>query len=385
MLDKDAARGIKKFVAGRQAFIEVTEGPPPKSSLELDPTTVAFPIGSIGNQQNIQFGAQFLQTLGIPTDGTFASKATEQGRSFYHAVATVYCGLSDQEFLTASLGQCLRVSRYRALLALFTSGAHVPFLRIKWNEPKRAEAEFLAPTYRGLYGRAADDPISETFIRTAAVGRFDDDRLHYFIEILEQIHSIDDEAFKIARYFSLLEALTAPLRAQFEKQSGKSNVTRTAIRFALGYFIDFDVPRFTIEPNRDFEFDHIELAGSVRHKIFHGGGKLSAPDIPKALSSAITLLEIRPDVISHRLRRDCEILLAQWSQQQGIAWLAADGQQFTMPAQNPNYDGKTLSKCLITSSSQPKSAIGSIYVQVTGIDIDLVRLSLDGYNPPPGS
>jgi hypothetical protein len=261
----------------------------------------------------------------------------------------------------------------------------VPFLRIKWNEPKRGEAEFLAPAYRGLPSRATDDPISEAFIRTAAVERFDDDRLHFFIEILEQIHSIDDQAFKIARYFSLLEALTAPLAAQFEKQSGKSNVTRTAIRFALGYFIDFDVPRFSIEKYRDFEFDHIELAGRVRHKIFHGGGKLSARDVTKALASAIILLEIRPDMISHRLRRDCEILLAQWSQQQGMAWLAANGQQFTMPTHNPNYDGKTLSKCLITSSAQPKSAIGSIYVKVTGMDIDLVRLSLDGYNPPPGS
>ena len=158
MLDKDAARGIKKFVAGRRAFIEVTAGPPPKSSLEFDQTTFAFAIGSVGNQQNILFGTQFLQTLGIPTDGTFASKATEQGRNFYHAVATVYCGLSDQEFLAASSGQCLRASRYRALLALFTSGAHVPFLRIKWNEPKRGEAEFAPWTIQSQKRLFAQQP-----------------------------------------------------------------------------------------------------------------------------------------------------------------------------------------------------------------------------------
>ena len=31
----------------------------------------------------------------VPTDDTFASKATEEGPNFYEAVATVYCGLAD--------------------------------------------------------------------------------------------------------------------------------------------------------------------------------------------------------------------------------------------------------------------------------------------------
>ena len=59
-------------------------------------------------------------------------------------------------------------------------------------------------------------------------------------------------------------------------------------------------------------------------------------------------------------------------------WLAQNGTNFDLPERDPNYDGRELAKPLISGSSEPRSAIGSVYVKATGADIGIVRLHLQG-------
>ena len=372
---KEVSRGIKKFVGERRAFLEVSVGPPLARMMLFDEDTAAYPMGALGNKENIEFGIRLLHSLGVPTDPGFLEAVQQEGAPFNDLTVVVYTGLENEEFEKAAQGQSQRIDRCRALLGLYTGGEHVPILRIKWTEPQLAEAEFLGPRYRGVRDRADDDPISPEFIRTCATDHHEDDQLHYFISMIEQIYGLEDAVFSIARYYSLMEVMAGAIKSHFERPGGPP-MTRTAIRFMIGYFLEFDVPRFTINPDHDYEFDHIELAGRVRDKLFHGGRELVRNDVPNALRPGVDLLSLRPDMISHWLRRDCEREIVRWSRRESRGWLAQNGTEFDLPARDPNYDGRELVKPLISGSPEPRSAIGSVYAKVVGTDLAIVRLNL---------
>jgi hypothetical protein len=247
---------------------------------------------------------------------------------------------------------------------------------MKWNKPGIADVEFLAPPYRrGLNCRREDDPVSSDFLKFCASDRDDDDQLHYYISLLQQASELADENFRIARMYSLLETMASGISPQFEREA-KKPMTRAAIRFMTGYFIDFDIPRFTLGKSDDYEFDHIELAGQIRHKIFHGGGQLKTSDVSAKLKPGVELLHRRPDLIAHVLRRDCESQLTGWARRTSRAWQAQNGIRFELPSRDPNYDGKTLEKCLISSPDPLGSPIGSVNIVVSGADIASVRLEI---------
>jgi hypothetical protein len=373
---KEVSRAIKKFVGKRRAYLEVSVGPPLARPMLLDEDTAAYPIGSLGNEANINFGILLLKSLGIPTDANFLEKSKQEGEQHNHLTAVVYAGLDNDEFEKALRGLSQRVDRCRALIGLYTVGEHLPILRFNWIEPNSGEVEFLPPRYRGIRERYDDDPISVEFIKTCATDHYEDDQLHYFISMIEQVYSLQDEVFRIARYFSLMEAMAGGITSQFVHHSGNNAMTRTAIRFMVGYFHEFDVPRFTITPNRDFEFDHIELAGQVRDKLFHGGRELVRDELPVVLRPGFDLLNLKPDMISHRLRRDCEFEIARWSRRESRGWLALNGTDFDLPVRDPNYDGRELVKPLVSASPAPRSDIISANVSVRGTNIGIVKFRL---------
>lgn len=367
---------IKDFAGGRPAFIEIVVGPRVESSLEMDESTRTFPLGPTGNALNVDFGCHFLRHLDIPFDDNFFKTALIQGSPFNDAMAVVYTALSNEELELAGRGLLPKAQRYRALLSLYAGGPFSPILRMRWVEPALAHVEFLAPPYRrGLSSRHEDDPISAEFLRYCACDRADDEQLHYYISLLQQASELPDETFRIARMYSLLESLASGISSQFEQQA-KKPMTRAAIRFMTGYFIEFDIPRFTLGSSDDYEFDHIELAGQVRHKIFHGGGRLKVGDVQAKLRRGVELLHKRPDLISHALRRDCEAQLTGWAHRSSRAWQAQNGTAFTLPSRDPNYDGTALAKSLISSPEPLGSQIGSVNVQVMGADIAAIRLEI---------
>ncbi|MEO9592858.1 hypothetical protein, partial [Rhodopirellula bahusiensis] len=309
---KETARAIKHLVENRKAFVEIVAGPRLTSRLDFDECTFAFPLGPLGNHDIIDFGTRLVNALGVSTDAEFVAEAHRQGQPFHDLTAIVYVGLAESELALARAGSGPRINRIRALLSFYTAARQYPLIRFDWLEPRSGTVEFLGPKYRGLGGRRGLDPISPNFIVRCATDKLNDDRLHYFIEMLEQAYSLDDENFRIARYFSVLESMAGPLSAQFEQQ-GCAHMSRTAIRFMLGYFSEFDIPRFTIQSDKDYEFDHIELAGRIRDKIFHGGGKLTADDVSQALRPGLGVLALRADLISHQIRKDCELEISRWA------------------------------------------------------------------------
>jgi hypothetical protein len=374
-MNLDAAQMLFQFVNGRRAFVELAVGPLIREQINLDDHTCVFPIAPIGNNENIRFGAELLSALKIPADQGFYNEANRQGATFSATAAFVYLELSDEDFELASLAALPKVMRHRALLALYAGGPFTPVMRIQWVSPGLAHVEFLPPRFRrGLSARYPDDPISPDFVRACAT-RSDDDQLHYFLILLEQASELGDDLFRIARLYSVLETMASSITSQFERQAGRP-MKRTAIRFMTGYFSEFDISRFTVGDAHEFEFDHIELAGQVRDKIFHGGGLLRREDVPVKLRHGLDLLHLRPDLLCHALRRDCEREIVGWAQKESRAWQAQCGKEFAIPERNPNYDGRTLAKQLISSPAPPGSSIGSVTIKVNGEAIGIVKLHI---------
>jgi len=372
---KTNCRAIKRFSIGN-SLVELLVGPQLTNPIFFSDNVAAFPVGELGNTHHIAFGGRFLKALTINTDQTFFQLAIEQGQKFNSVAAIVYRNLTSAELQSAADGRLPIQERAKALLSFYLAAPTLAIARLQWPSEGLTAVEFLGPRYRGV-PRTDADPISPELIGLCANDREDDDKLHYWIATLEQAHAIDEEYFRIARLFSLLEAIAAPIISDLTRQYPDTPITRTAIRLMLGYFVEFDVPRFTIQPSAIFEFDHIELAGRIRQKIFHGGGHLTRAEVPASLHSGIDLLERRPDMISHVLRRDAELEIARWASRDGIPWKVAAGEKVVLPARDPSYSGKELAKLLVTSFAQPRSAIVSVFVRVVGGDIGAVRLGLN--------
>ena len=156
---------ISHFVAGRQVFIEVVVGPKLNQPIHFDSSACAFPIFPIGNALNINFGCEFLKSLGIPIDNGFIQTKIAEGIPFNDATALVYVCLSTEEIQKASLGNLQKVNLHKALLALYCAGSFTEIMRIQWTKPKLAHVQLNSPKYRrGLANRANDDSITPGFI-----------------------------------------------------------------------------------------------------------------------------------------------------------------------------------------------------------------------------
>lgn len=373
---KETTRALHAWAARRPALVEICSGSCLNRTVQLAEDVICYPLGALGNKHTIEYGIRLLHGLNVPTDNDFLSHALKEGDRF-NALNLIAIAGNDFDHLLSLLP---KMNRARTLLSFYLATELLPIIRIQWSGDHRPSlAEFLAPrSAPGVPNRDNLDPINEDFLRLCIADRGDDDRLDYFVGLLEQCQGLFDERLKIARLFSLLESLASPIKSQFSREAKNDSQSRTSIRYMLGYFLDKDVPRFTLQdPDEDFEFDHIELAGRLRDKIFHGGGALTVNSVPDSLKPGVRLLEQQPRIISHWLRRDCELEIVNWARREGRAWSAAEGVQHQIPPRQPNFDGRELIKPLITAGRSAHSAIFSIYTQVRGAEIGMVRLRLE--------
>jgi hypothetical protein len=373
---KDATRTLQAWARGRPALVEICSGACLKSPMHFGENAIATPLGALGNDHTIGYGVQFLHGLGVRTDAAFHKQARLEGNNFNGLNLIAIVGDDANKLLQLQPA----INRVKTLLSFYLATELVPMIRIQWSGTRNpSAAEFLAPrSARGGPSRDGHDPVNEDFLNLCMSDRRDDDRLHYFVGLLEQCLGLFDERLKIARLYSLLESLASPIKSQFSRQAGNDAQSRTSIRYMLGYFLDKDIPRFTLQdPDEDFEFDHIELAGRLRDKIFHGGGALSIDSVPDILKPGVRLLELQPRLLVHWLRRDCEQAIVDWGKHQGRAWSATEGEHHQIPPRRADYNGRELIKPLIAAGRAAHSSIFSIYTQVRGADIGVVRLRLE--------
>lgn len=125
--------------------------------------------------------------------------------------------------------------------------------------------------------------------------------LSLYREALREEHA----EFRVARFFSCLEALAYRLKARHQGRS------RDAVRDLLGIAAGV-TSRMQGQDGTPIEFDRIELGGRIRDKLFHGV-PFDGSSLTHASRSAYAWLRTQPDLFRDMLQSDCELEFARWA------------------------------------------------------------------------
>lgn len=351
----------------KPAYIEIVSGPSIKGELRLSEHIWAFSIGPIGNAHVVHIGTFFMKMILMKVDQNFIQEALFQGNGFHELTVIVDTSYSIDEIKNIKSRENNRSEKIRSLLGLYAGGYMKLLVSIKKLEGV-SSAEFLSPPEKnGVMPRGEDDIISLNLLNRCLNSHNDDEQLHYWISLLVQTQQLTDDKLKISRLFSLLELMSNRITQSFIDYSNykkqKLSITRTAIRTLLGYYIDINTPKFIIQDYGEFEFDHIEVAGKLRDKIFHGSGNFRESDLDVNNRAGYKVYKSKPDMISHVLRRDCELAIFNWINKQGFGWQAEQGVCTIFPKKLTQSDLVLLPRLHVVSKLEATSSIGSVFVQ----------------------
>ena len=130
-----------------------------------------------------------------------------------------------------------------------------------------------------------------------------DDRFRFFLSLLHDANHERNLAFRIARYFTVLEAMAARLK-------GNGVGSRDAIRSLLG--IEKGKTGECVILERKYRYDVILAAGKLRDHLYHGSSLDSSQAKPHERDS-FELLDKHPEVIARDLQSRVELEIQKWS------------------------------------------------------------------------
>ena len=308
-----------------------------------------------------------MRSLGTPVNAAFSERSEAETASFFRIIMAVVRRIRSKEPLEIEQEASQEVALAKDLCAFYAGGAYRTIARAAWPSRELAHVSFLQEEFRGTT-RRPEDPINADLLRLCHQHKHDD-LIRYFITSYASAISILDDYVRISRLFSILEGIAAPINSILSRRVNDST-SREAIRIMIGYYRSLDNPRVTItDPEEHFDFDVIELAGQIRQKIFHGGGRLTPANAPLRLKGAAGLLALRPDIISHILKRDCEAAIAQWVKRTGPAIEASNDPNFQIPP--PTYNIPTRPRLLVGASREPKSGVATAFAKTDDPTVEL--------------
>ena len=194
---KETMRAVKARLGARTAFVELTVGAELKAPLEITDTIFAFPYIPVGNAGPCFSMHEFIKHVGKDPSVESLDAMIEHGRPFDPVTATVYLDVPEDQAYAALYGHLPTTAAVRSLISLFTTGAVTPVGRVYFG-PKQTIAKQVDQSHRGAV-RMPGDPIDPAFIRACAVDHEEDERLHFFLSLLNQAHSTMDPPLRIAR------------------------------------------------------------------------------------------------------------------------------------------------------------------------------------------
>ncbi len=366
---------LKDFLNGKSAIVEIVIGTQLSEYIKISEDIHIFPLTPIGNRDIIDYGAYLLKTMGIDTDASFMQEALRQGRPFHETNMIIYFVEEKDLAKHSEHPDALRV---RSLLGFYTNSFVEPIIKIYKSKSQPHLTHFLAPLRdRGIPKRFGSDPVTEAMLQKTFINSVENLELHQWMDLLAQTQQIHDIKLKISRLYSILEAMSARILSSFRKQNQdtKKYGSRSAIRTLLGYFTERNIPSFIFQVGEQLDyasFDHIELAGRLRDKIFHGGNStLTEKDITKQLTVGLDVLEECPRMIAHVLRRDCEMAIINWINKTGAGWKAAQGEIIPLPIQTTDEHILSLPRLYINYNIQKGgifSTFASSNVKTIGYD-----------------
>lgn len=112
----------------------------------------------------------------------------------------------------------------------------------------------------------------------------------------------DSPEFRVARFFSCLEALAYRLK--------KGRGSRAAVRYLLG--LEGGALTTIGDGERQYRYDRVEIGGRIRDKLFHGV-PFTAEELTDEARAAYEVLKQNEDQLRDMLQTDCELEIARWA------------------------------------------------------------------------
>lgn len=131
----------------------------------------------------------------------------------------------------------------------------------------------------------------------------EDEHFLFALSLYKDALNENNQVFKMARFFSVLESLAYKLKSQ-------ECPSRKAVKKLLG-LEDGALVCINIA-GKEYKFDRIEIAGRLRDKLFHGV-PFKERDLNQASRHVFELLEEQPEILASSLRDDCELEFARWA------------------------------------------------------------------------
>lgn len=124
-----------------------------------------------------------------------------------------------------------------------------------------------------------------------------------------------NKQFKIARLFSVLEALAYALKSG---DIGSRDAVRKMLRLENGATGEISYG------GRSIRYERVVLAGRLRDSLFHGA-PFTREDMRVEFHDSYDLLTDQPDALISDLMADCELEFARWGNNASVARTAAEG------------------------------------------------------------
>ena len=273
--------------------------------LHLRANVSAFPLSPLAFDAEAAFTARYArEVLGATVDVPALDKLRQDG-----AHARPVIALAVRLTIDASPEQLERnadsdLRRARSVISWAAGEVPEPFA-IVTSTLKDVCFRLLAPQSRRRqrlgFGNTGPDYYATLYRIQENAEK--DERFAFALTLFRDALRDDSPEFRVARFFSCLEALAYRLK-------NKDTASRAAVRKLLG-LEDGALAMIPIDGS-DCQYDRVEVGGRIRDKLFHG-----VPFDPDELTPdarrAYLHLRQYPEQMRDMLLVDCELAIANWA------------------------------------------------------------------------
>jgi len=288
----------------RPAVHQLLQGAFIQEPLHLRSNVSAYPLDALGFSAEAQYTARYArEVVGATIDEAGLRSLTKQGEHSRPVIVVAVRLVIDATPEQLEKNAATELANARMVLG-WAAGEHPEPFALITATLKDVHFRMLPPQTRRRqrlgFGNTGTDYYSQLYRILALTEQ--DERFAFALSLYRDALREDNPEFRVARFFSCLEALAYRLK--------KGVGSRTAVRKLIG--LESGALSTLHIDGTNCQYDRVELAGRIRDKLFHG-----VPFDPSELSTdaqyAYTYLREHPEQMREELRIDCELEVARWA------------------------------------------------------------------------
>ncbi len=291
-------------LAHRPAVHQLLYGAYIQEPLHLRTNVSAYPLSPLGFHSEANYAARYAsEIVGASVDQTALDGLRQQSAAARPVVAVAVRLALDAPPDQLERSAATDLSNARMVLG-WVAGELPEAFALVTASVQGVHFRTLAPQSRRRqrlgFGNTGPDYYAQLYRILELVES--DERFAFALSLFKDALREDNAEFRVARFFSCLEALAYRLK--------KGVGARTAVRDLLG-LEDSALATIPID-GLECRFDRVELAGRIRDKLFHGA-PFDPAELDPGAKRAYHYLRLHPEQMRDILQADCELEIARWA------------------------------------------------------------------------